>query len=156
MKRALFQGWFTVGRDSDRAPRKMRCFDAPRAVRREEGAVVTTAAGEEGSGAKSALRGDGGGGARAILIEEGISHLVFKYAEKNHFLRDDKRVDTALLKTIKAMVDGLEVQDRPLALWEKAIKDVFNVFRDLKRHRRGQVIINMDATSITFAKIRDD
>ena len=95
-------------------------------------------------------------GARAILIEEGISHLVFKYAEKNHFLRDDKRVDTALLKTIKAMVDGLEVQDRPLALWEKAIKDGFAVFRLLKQHRRGKVLINMDASSITFAKITDD
>ena len=62
MKRALFQGWFTVGRDGGRAPRKMRCFDAPKAVRREEGAVVTTAAREKGSGAKNPLRGDGGGG----------------------------------------------------------------------------------------------
>ena len=95
-------------------------------------------------------------GARAILIEEGISHLVFKYAEKNHFLRDDKRGDTALLKTIKAIVDGLEVQDRPLALWEKAIRDGFAVFRLLQQHRRGRVLITVDASSVTFAKITDD
>ena len=48
MKRALFHGWFTVGRDGSRGQRKMRCFDAPRAVRREAGAVATTAAREEG------------------------------------------------------------------------------------------------------------
>ena len=62
MKRALFQGWFTVGRGGDRGPRKMRCFDAPWAVRREAGAAATTAAREKGSGAKNPLRGDGGGG----------------------------------------------------------------------------------------------
>jgi len=95
-------------------------------------------------------------GARAILVEEGISHLVFKYAEKNHFLKDDKRVDTALLKIIRAMVDGLEVAERPLSLWEKAIKDGFAVFRLLKQHRRGRVLIDMDASSVTFSKITDD
>jgi len=54
------------------------------------------------------------------------------------------------------MVDGLEVAERPLSLWEKAIKDGFAVFRLLKQHRRGRVLIDMDASSVTFSKITDD
>ena len=74
---------------------------------------------------------------------------------KNRFLQNDKRVDTDLLKTIKAMVDGLEVSNRPLSLWEKAIKEGFSVFRMLKKHRRGRLLINVDAGSITFARITE-
>jgi NTP pyrophosphatase (non-canonical NTP hydrolase) len=92
-------------------------------------------------------------GARAILIEEGVSTLVFNYALRLNYLANIKSLDYPLLKTIREFVDGYEVQKCPLWQWEKAIIDGFSVFRELQIHRSGWVIADLDRRSITFQKM---
>jgi len=82
-------------------------------------------------------------GARAVLIEEGISTLVFNEAKRQDFFRDVQpgRLSFDLLKTIKAFVRGYEVEDLPYWLWEDAILQGFQAFRFLQEHRAARVTI---------------
>lgn len=89
-------------------------------------------------------------GARAILIEEGISTLMFHRASRlNHFEGLDS-LDYPLLKLIPEFVSGYEVDKCALWEWEKAILDGYAVFRMLKQHRRGIVTADLAARSISF------
>jgi hypothetical protein len=80
-------------------------------------------------------------GARAILVEEGISALVFNEAKKNQFFEgvERGRLSFDLLKTIRRFVDGYEVADVPLWAWEEAILQGFDAFRFLQQHRAGRL-----------------
>ena len=60
-------------------------------------------------------------GGRAIVIEEGISAMVFSYAEGWNFLEGAARVNYDLLRTIKDMTSHLEVNARTEGEWERAI-----------------------------------
>ena len=93
-------------------------------------------------------------GARAIILEEGIATWIFNHA-KGHgrkLYADMKsgRLDYALLKQVRSMVDGLAVADCPLWQWENAILDGFRVFRDLYHHRGGTVVADLNKHTLTF------
>lgn len=88
-------------------------------------------------------------GARAILLEEGISTWVFSQS-KPHFFEGATGVDYAVLKTIKEFVRGYEVQDQPFWAWEKAILDGYAVFRALRAARRGRVHVDLIDREIRF------
>jgi hypothetical protein len=88
-------------------------------------------------------------GARAILIEEGISTWIFNQA-KPHYFEGVKRVDYMILKTIKEFVRGYEVEDQPFWAWERAILQGYEAFRQLKVARRGRVDMNLEAREIRF------
>src|SRR5882724_235410 len=78
-------------------------------------------------------------GARAILIEEGVSTFIFHHALRlNHFAAIET-LDYPLLKTVQDFVRGFEVDVCPLWQWEKAILDGFRVFRRLRIARRGSL-----------------
>lgn len=83
-------------------------------------------------------------GARAILIEEGVSTFVFNVAKRNRDFVDVQAggLSYDLLKMISALVEGYEVEDCPHWLWEQAILEGFKVFRYLKEHKSGRVVIN--------------
>ena len=89
-------------------------------------------------------------GARAILIEEGISTWIFNHAARLHHFRNVQRIDYSLLKSIREFVKGYEVETRPLWQWEHAILEGFRVFRELQAHRGGKVIADLGAHTITF------
>jgi hypothetical protein len=89
-------------------------------------------------------------GARATLVEEGISTWIFSYAVKLNYFASISSLDYPLLKTIHAQVQGYEVQSCPLWLWEKAILDGFAVFRCLREAREGIVVADMIERSISF------
>lgn len=91
-------------------------------------------------------------GARAILIEEGISTLVFNHA-KPHLFAGAVGVDYRLLSTIKDFVRGYEVADQPLWAWERAILRGYDVFRQLKVERRGRVTMDLVRRDITFESL---
>ena len=91
-------------------------------------------------------------GARAILIEEGISTLVFNHA-KPHLFAGAAGVDYRLLSTIKDFVRGYEVEDQPLWAWERAILRGYAVFRQLTTERRGRVIMNLVSRDISFESL---
>jgi hypothetical protein len=88
-------------------------------------------------------------GARAILIEEGISTFVFNHA-KPHLFEDSKGVDYRILSTIKEFVKGYEVEDQPFWAWEKAILRGYDIFRELTDKRCGRVTLDMMKRDIYF------
>lgn len=89
-------------------------------------------------------------GARAILIEEGISSWIFNHAARAMFYRSTSSLDFDLLKSVRDFVQGYEVETRPMWQWEVAILEGFRVFRLLKEHRGGRVTINLDQHTLTF------
>jgi len=93
-------------------------------------------------------------GARAILIEEGISTLVFNHA-KPHFFEGVKGVDYRLLSTIKDFVKGYEVDDQPFWAWERAILRGYDVFRELVAARNGRVTLDLAQRDIFFEPLDD-
>lgn len=89
-------------------------------------------------------------GARAILIEEGVSTLIFHHGLRLNYFASINSLDYPLLKLIKDFVGGYEVDRCPLWLWEKAILDGFAVFRKFRTHRSGIVIADLVNRSISF------
>jgi len=95
-------------------------------------------------------------GARAILIEEGLSTLVFHHALRLNYFASIKSLDYSLLKAVQDFVTGYEVDQCPLWQWEQAILQGFEVFRKLRTHRRGVVTADLVERSITFSALPDD
>jgi NTP pyrophosphatase (non-canonical NTP hydrolase) len=92
-------------------------------------------------------------GARAILIEEGVSTWIFNHAAPLNFFENLTSVDYGLLKAARSLVAGYEAERCPLWLWEEAILKGYEVFRALRQHRRGVVIADLNERTITFEKL---
>lgn len=89
-------------------------------------------------------------GARANILEEGISTWIFNHGVRNQDFRSVTSLDYGLLKAVHELVRGYEVESRPLWQWERAILEGFRVFRELKRHRRGVVIADLKTRTLRF------
>ncbi|MDA7984042.1 MAG: nucleoside triphosphate pyrophosphohydrolase family protein [Alphaproteobacteria bacterium] len=91
-------------------------------------------------------------GARAIVIEESVSIWIFNYGLKHDLFRNVETgaLDSRILRSVRRLVDGYEVQDRPSWQWERAILEGFRVFRELKEHRGGTVVADLNERSVTF------
>jgi NTP pyrophosphatase (non-canonical NTP hydrolase) len=89
-------------------------------------------------------------GARAALIEEGVSTMIFQHALRLNYFASVKSLDYPLLKSVRDFVTGYEVDQCPLWQWEKAILDGFEVFRKIRSHRRGIVTADLRERSIRF------
>lgn len=83
-------------------------------------------------------------GARAILIEEGVTSWIFGQAQQLNFFEGVKRggLPLDMLKHIRQFVTGYESERCPLWLWEDAILQGYAAFRFLQKHRRGRVLID--------------
>jgi len=92
-------------------------------------------------------------GNRAILIEEGISTLVFHRALRLNYFASIKSLDYSLLKLISEFINGYEPDQCHLWQWEKAILDGYTVFRQLQLYRQGIVIANLEERSISFKEL---
>lgn len=82
-------------------------------------------------------------GARAGIIEEAVSAIVFSQAKETRFYDGIDHVDYHLLKTIQGFVKGFEVDSVPLWQWEEAILNGYRVFRELRRHRGGKLTLDL-------------
>ena len=60
-------------------------------------------------------------GGRAIVIDEAIVAYVWEYARRHRFLDGIDTVDYPVLKTIRQLTGGLEVDERTAHDWEEAI-----------------------------------
>ncbi|MCE9658089.1 MAG: nucleoside triphosphate pyrophosphohydrolase family protein [Burkholderiales bacterium] len=93
-------------------------------------------------------------GARAMIIEEGIATWVFGHAKRRDFYADVElgKLEYGILKQVRDMVEGYEVEACPMWQWEAAILDGFRVFRELRKpeNRGGTVIADMIAHTLTF------
>ena len=87
-------------------------------------------------------------GGRAIVIEEGISAMVFSYAERRNFLKGAEGVNYDLLRTIKDMTSHLEVSTRTEGDWEQAIMTGFDIWRQVKANRRGRIHADLEQGTI--------
>ena len=87
-------------------------------------------------------------GGRAIVIEEGISAMVFSYAERRNFLEGAEGVNYDLLRTIKDMTSHLEVSARTEGEWERAIMTGFDIWRQVKAEGRGQIHADLERGTI--------
>lgn len=91
-------------------------------------------------------------GARATLIEEGITTWIFGQAIELDLFANMKRGDMPfdLLKHVRQFVAGYEAERCPLWLWEEAILQGYTAFRFLREHRRGRVRIDMNNRQLSI------
>jgi hypothetical protein len=92
---------------------------------------------------------EGQDGARATLIEEGVSTFIFAYAKQLDLFEGQELGDLSftLLKRVKEFVHGYEAGDCPLWQWEEAILAGYKAFRFLREHRRGRVEFDLEKRS---------
>ena len=79
-------------------------------------------------------------GGRAIVVEEGLTALVFSKAKELDYFRNLNGVSYDLLKTIQEFVKGYEVEQCPLWLWESCIIQGYKVFLEVKENGGGVII----------------
>lgn len=94
-------------------------------------------------------------GARATLIEEGLSAMVFNYAKEFRYFEGINRGDLSfdLLKTVREFVRGYEVERTPLWLWEEAILEGYKCFRVLRVERSGVITLDLVKRQIKISKV---
>lgn len=90
-------------------------------------------------------------GARAILIEEGITTWIFGQAQQLKLFEGIDRggMPLDLLKHVREFVAGYEADQCPLWLWEEAILQGYTAFRFLKDRRRARVTIDFNNRRLT-------
>ena len=89
-------------------------------------------------------------GGRAIVVEEGLTAWIFGRAKHLQFFDGQERLSFDILKTIQEFVSGYEVDQCPLSLWEQAILQGYEVFRQVKASQGGWVIGDRSARTLTF------
>ncbi len=90
-------------------------------------------------------------GARAVLIEEGISTWIFNHAQRLDLFEGVPALDHGLLKTVREFVEGYEVASIPLWLWEEAILSGYEVFRELQANRGGVVTADLENRTLRYS-----
>ncbi len=90
-------------------------------------------------------------GARAILIEEGVTTWIFGQANNLDFFAAVKpgELPFDLLKHVRQFVGGYEAEQCPLWIWEEAILQGYAAFRFLRQHRRGRIHIDVTNHRLT-------
>jgi NTP pyrophosphatase (non-canonical NTP hydrolase) len=78
-------------------------------------------------------------GARASILEEAVSAVVFSRAKNMRYFEVATELDYDLLKTIQEILRGYEVAEIPLWQWERAVLEGFRVFRLLRANQGGTV-----------------
>ena len=91
-------------------------------------------------------------GARATIIEEAVSILVFNQAETWGWYAESSSVGIGLLKTIQRLVAGLEVASCTAKQWQNAIHQGYLAFVKLKVNGGGDVHVDLDKQTVTFAE----
>lgn len=95
-------------------------------------------------------------GARASIIEEGVSTWVFGQGKRvGHFEGlglGQMRYD--LLKTVRQFAEGFEVYACPPWMWEEAILQGHDAFRFLLRERAALVTVDLERRVLTHGPLR--
>ena len=92
-------------------------------------------------------------GGRAIVIEEGLTAWIFSCAKHLNFFEGKTSVSFDLLKTVQQFVQGYEVEECPLRLWEQAILEGYEVFRQVRDNKGGIVIGDRETRTIEYKPI---
>ncbi|MEZ0452776.1 nucleoside triphosphate pyrophosphohydrolase family protein [Sphingobacterium thalpophilum] len=89
-------------------------------------------------------------GARAAITEELVSLYIYNYAVDHQLFKYSKSVDTEVLKTIKKLVSGIEVENCTQKQWETAIINSYKVFDELKNNNGGRVLVSIKNKKLTY------
>ena len=89
-------------------------------------------------------------GARAIIIEEAISAMVYEQAKDHNYYEGITVVDFDILNSIKVMVRNFEAKKVSTTLWEQAIIIGYKVYRELKVKNGGKIYLNLNTRTIKF------
>ena len=73
--------------------------------------------------------------------------------QTSQFFDGKTSVSFDLLKTIQQFVHGYEVEECPLKLWEQAVLEGYEVFRQVRDNNGGIVIENREARTIEYKSI---
>ena len=95
-------------------------------------------------------------GGRAIVIEEGLSAWLYSRAKFLDFFEGHSSVSFDLLKTIQQFTQGYEVEKCPLRLWEQAILQGYEVFREVRKNGGGVVIGDRNTRTIKFRPLNEE
>ena len=87
---------------------------------------------------------------RAIVVDEGLSAFIFAQAKSLNFFEGQTSVSFDLLKSVRNFVQGYEVEQCPLKLWEDAILQGYAVFRQMRQHNGGIVIGDRNERTLRF------
>jgi len=89
-------------------------------------------------------------GGRAIVVEEGLTTLIFSRAKELNYFEGQKTISFDLLKTVQQFVIGYEVESCPLSLWEIAILKGYDVFRQVKSNSGGVIVGDRSKRTIEY------
>jgi NTP pyrophosphatase (non-canonical NTP hydrolase) len=89
-------------------------------------------------------------GGRAQVLDEGVAALVFDYAKEHRWLEGVGDLDYKLLRTIKGVTSLLEVRERSLGEWQRAILLGFEVWRQVLSSGGGRILVDQDAKNLTY------
>jgi NTP pyrophosphatase (non-canonical NTP hydrolase) len=89
-------------------------------------------------------------GARAKIVEEAISAIVYDYARKHDYLAGVQTLDYPLLKTIQGLVSDREVRACSLYEWQKAILAGYRVWRQVRQDRGGVVVCDLARRTLEY------
>lgn len=92
---------------------------------------------------------------RAIVVEEGLTAWIFSRAKELNFFENQTRISFGLLKTISEFVAGYEVSQCPPKLWERAILDGYEVFRQMRDAQGGWILGDRVARTIKFEPLEE-
>jgi NTP pyrophosphatase (non-canonical NTP hydrolase) len=92
---------------------------------------------------------------RAIVVEEGLTAWIFSRAKELNFFENQTRISFGLLKTISEFVAGYEVSKCPPKLWERAILDGYDVFRQMHDAEGGWIVGDRAARTIKFEPLKE-
>lgn len=93
-------------------------------------------------------------GGRAIVVEEGLTAWIFSQAKELHFFKGRETVSFDLLKGVSQFVQGYEVEACPLRLWERAILQGYEVFRQVRDKTGGIVIGDRASRTISYKPLK--
>jgi NTP pyrophosphatase (non-canonical NTP hydrolase) len=89
-------------------------------------------------------------GARAGILEEAASAIIFARAKHLNFFDGIDHLDYDLLKTVHSTLEGFEVASVPLWQWEVAILEGYRVFRQLRANRGGRTVLDLLKRKLTY------
>ena len=89
-------------------------------------------------------------GGRAVVVEEGLSAWIFARSKELNYFDGQKRLSFDLLKTVQQFVAGYEVEECPLRLWEIAILQGYEVFRQVRRNLGGIIVCDRKTRTVEY------
>ncbi|KAE8437453.1 nucleoside triphosphate pyrophosphohydrolase family protein [Vreelandella piezotolerans] len=93
---------------------------------------------------------------RAIVVEEGLTAWIYSYSKGLNYFDGHDGVSFDVLKTIQKFIQGYEVEECPLKLWEDAILQGYSVFRKVKDNNGGIVIGDREKRTLKYRAIGEE